>query len=1428
MPDALNGARVEAIGVNAFSFCSSITSVVLPDAVKTIAARAFYSCSSLTNVVLPSGLTSIGDHAFYDNSNLGLNAAPESLRMVGPWAFGNCAKIRDVRFFAKDVEVGESAFSGCSGLTNVVFSSSVGDIGSQAFSSCASLQSVVFTGAVTSVGDRAFWSCRQLSRVTFLNEVGAIGGSAFENCANLSRIVFSSSVGDIGRQAFYSCASLQSVVSTGAVTSVGNEAFRNCRQLSRVAFLDNVGTIGEMAFYGCSSLVDLTFAKALSTVSKYAFAECSALPAVNLPHTVTSLGPGVFSGCSSLTSFVVPTNVTTVSESLLASCTSLTNVVFHPGVTSLDVGCFSQCVALENFVVPSNVVNIAKNALAGTGFWSRQPDDSLVFSCNFFLGVKGTCPSTITWPDNIAYIPDYAFQGETNISYVICSSNLQTIGVGAFADCVALTSVVFPASNSLRQIGAGAFSKTGLVGISIPTNVTSIGASAFADCDSLRELSFVPTNSVVDFASISSNAFSKSELVSLVIPEGVEAIGPFAFSSITSLVSVTFPKTLKTIGEHAFDGCSSLVTCSIPASVSVATNAFIGCTSLGLDPGGRAAYYVVFNPNAEDAVGSVVTQQFAMGVAKALLSNEFTRVGWILDGWALGPKMGRKYALGQQVSNLTKIPGTNVLLYAHWTAEPTTILNEDIGGVIWYYRPSSSGATICRVDEKTTNYIAAVENAKGNVTIPKELGGLKVIGLGENALKGRTGITSVKMECDLEGEYPEGQVELGAYAFRGCSGLRSVELPLGVSTLPEGLFADCTALTDFEMPYSVTEVGASCFSNCTALTAITVTENVTDIDEFAFAGCRNLKIVRYLGDCPEAADNIYAQTSPNLVSGRLSFRSGWAENKTEEPVSDIDDDEDEEGGSIGNKTPTASTNTVVTKQAVWPEGAYARKLLLWNTKMYSFCRVTFNYNNGDAKKNFSRWYVKGRMLGELPETEDSATDSDAADDENEDEGPTLGSLLGWYTRAVGGVELTPTYIVNQPVTCYAHWSIDGGNTSVEALSPFYSEDAGEFGHHAAVYDGLVCADGQVVGTVQVKTAKGKAISPGVTNSSFSASIQILGQKKKTVKGRISEDGEGEGGKEGVYSIALAFTKYGMSGSYEDDEDGASFEIIGARDIYSATIPEAKARVRQALQMAAGSWATVLHTESADGDGAAFASGYSPLTVTVGSKGKVRIAGMLADGTKVSVSSKLIVGDGCCCVPVVLPLYSGKRGGFGGAIWFTWDDAMERAVTVAGLTEWDATMSKTPFSASFSPDPLISLADEGSLPSSATFHLDGDLPEIDGYEMLADDLQIGEVPIVVSGSKWVLPAAGNVRYVKAAEDFIDKKDSENPAGLKLGFTKSTGQFKGSFKVYCSKDETKLKTYTATVFGALVADPEGAVKGYGTATIKKIGSVPVVIE
>ena len=54
----------------AFSGCSGLTSITIPNSVTSIGGRAFYGCSGLTSITIPNSVTSIGSVAFYECDNI--------------------------------------------------------------------------------------------------------------------------------------------------------------------------------------------------------------------------------------------------------------------------------------------------------------------------------------------------------------------------------------------------------------------------------------------------------------------------------------------------------------------------------------------------------------------------------------------------------------------------------------------------------------------------------------------------------------------------------------------------------------------------------------------------------------------------------------------------------------------------------------------------------------------------------------------------------------------------------------------------------------------------------------------------------------------------------------------------------------------------------------------------------------------------------------------------------------------------------------------------------------------------------------------------------------------------------------------------------------------------------------------------------------
>lgn len=149
---------------------------------------------------------------------------------------------------------------------------------------------------------------------------------------------------------------------------------------------------------------------------------------------------------------------------------------------------------------------------------------------------KLVIPQTVVYKGRTLTVTSVGNKAFSGASYVYASplqsvslpNTILSIGDYAFSDNINLTEVVLP--EQLLEIGSHAFSYTSIKDIRFPSSLTSIGEYAF----------------------------SRTKLCSIALPDNMEYIPPYCFYDCDSLKSIQLPKRLRSIGYCAFEGCKSL------------------------------------------------------------------------------------------------------------------------------------------------------------------------------------------------------------------------------------------------------------------------------------------------------------------------------------------------------------------------------------------------------------------------------------------------------------------------------------------------------------------------------------------------------------------------------------------------------------------------------------------------------------------------------------------------------------------------------------------------------------------------------------------------------------------------------------------------------------------------------------------------------
>ena len=834
LPAMLGSCPVTAIDNWAFSYCTSLTSIAIPNSVTDIGNNAFDSCSALVAIDVSGNNPNYAsvDGILFDKALSTLIRCPRGY--AGPYTVP-----------ASVTAIGDYAFRRCSALTAVTLGSNVAHIGNGAFYECSALTTATIPGGLISIGDSAFYDCIALTAVTIPDGVVSIGDYAFCGCASLASINIPASVTAIGASAFLTCDSLASInvhTSNQRYASIDGILFdKHCTELLQC----------PGAFPGSFDIPN-----SVTSIRSHGLAYCRALTSISIPSSVTNIEWHAFYDCSALTAINV--------ASANAYYSSVGGVLFNRAGTELI-----QCPGAFSgpFTIPNSVVDIWNEAF---------------FNCASLTAV--------TIPDGVDYIGYAAFYGCASLTTVDIPASVTQIGNLAFSDCAALTSIEVSAYNddyasfggilfdyhytelitcpggftgdlyyyhlpgTVTKIRQSAFYNcTRLTSVNIPASVTSIGNYAFYGCSSLTAINVSPANQ--HYASIDGSLFDAylSELMTC----------PDAYAG-----HLTIPRSVYYIEEGAFHGCTALTSVLFTGNApSIADDEF------GSTPDTFIPYYISGTEGWLPTLAGVPTKEIPLSYAYDPNTWQFTITGladWYTGHLPLPATLDGYYPVTAiapsaflNCTNLTSVTIPNSVTDIGYNAfigcKSLTSIDipnsvTDIGDGAFAYCSALTSLTIPDSITSIDSHVFHCCYGLTSATLPNS-----VTNIGRQAFSYCDSLTAVF----FTGDYPDIHSEafyntpdtLILYYFPGATGWPAYSHGIPTQEIPLEYTSDGTQITikkladwyagHLPLPPTlsgcpVTAINSFAFYNCTNLTSVTIPASVSSIGNYAFFSCSSL------------------------------------------------------------------------------------------------------------------------------------------------------------------------------------------------------------------------------------------------------------------------------------------------------------------------------------------------------------------------------------------------------------------------------------------------------------------------------------------------------------------------------------------------------------------------------------------------------------
>ena len=318
---------------------------------------------------------------------------------------------------------------------------------------------------------------------------------------------------------------------TFEVTEIDEKAFQGApssssglaqyRGASSISLPNTIIKIGKSAFYYNSTITSIKIPENVNRIEPYTFQGCGSLISVDLPQGITYIGDGAFGNCGSLISVDLPEGITYIGSHAFDGCSILSEITIPSSLTYMGSRAFFGCTHLKTIVWNAKHCNDFVSADEAPFVIGQYQGYSSAYYYN-----ANIITSSITFGEEVEYIPAYLCWNLLNISTLIIPNSIKEIGDYAFYVHYQYNKNVYLNDNQLNSVSFG-------------TGLEKIGSYAF---------------------------YGRGKLSSVTIPDKCMSIGTGAFAFCSNLSTISLGKGITSIGTYTFNACPYINTINIYAT----------------------------------------------------------------------------------------------------------------------------------------------------------------------------------------------------------------------------------------------------------------------------------------------------------------------------------------------------------------------------------------------------------------------------------------------------------------------------------------------------------------------------------------------------------------------------------------------------------------------------------------------------------------------------------------------------------------------------------------------------------------------------------------------------------------------------------------------------------------------------------------------